>query len=57
MHLEAYLFLTAYKSQQAISWFSEVQDRTGIDESFIDAKNKALEAMSQSAIAEHVEED
>ncbi len=57
MHLEAYLFLTQYKNQKAMSWFSEVKNRTGIDTSFIDEKIKAVEKMSQSAIAEHIEED
>lgn len=37
MHMEAYLFLDNYKNKQAITWFQEVQGRTGIETSFIRA--------------------
>lgn len=40
-HIEAYLFLNQYKDQKAIAWFNEIQSRTGIEKSFIDAKQKA----------------
>ncbi len=61
-HLEAYLFLTQYKNKKAIAWYSEVQDRTGITQSFIDEKVSSLNALEQlnirqQAIAEHFVED
>lgn len=37
-HIEAYLFLNGYKNKQAISWYQEIQSRTGIEKSFIDPK-------------------
>ncbi len=61
-HLEAYLFLTQYKSKKAIGWYSEVQARTGINKSFIDENMASLNALEQSskqqqAIAEHIVEE
>jgi tetratricopeptide (TPR) repeat protein len=35
MHMEAYLYLTGYKNDQAKVWFEEVKSRTGITSSFI----------------------
>lgn len=37
-HMEAYLFLTQYKSSEVKKWLQEVQSRTGINESFIEKK-------------------
>jgi len=37
-HMEAYLFLTQYKSSEVKKWLQEVQSRTGIVESFIEKK-------------------
>ena len=49
-HIEAYLFLNQYKDQKAIAWFNEIQSRTGIEKSFIDAKQKAkLNTLMSSA--------
>ena len=61
-HMEAYLFLTEYKSLKAMAWFDEVQGRTGISRSFIDGKVSSLNAREQqsarkNAIAEHVVEE
>ncbi|MCB2387294.1 tetratricopeptide repeat protein [Thalassolituus alkanivorans] len=36
-HYEAYLFLTNKKTHAAADWYQEVQSRTGINKSFIDA--------------------
>jgi tetratricopeptide (TPR) repeat protein len=35
MHIEAYLYLTDYKNEQAKAWLNEVKSRTGIISSFI----------------------
>ena len=61
-HIEAYLFLTHYKNQKAINWYSEVQSRTGISKSFIDEKVSKLNPLEQldrhqQAIAEHIVEE
>ncbi len=61
-HMEAYLFLTEYKSIKAQAWFNEVQGRTGITNSFIDEKVSSLSAREQqhvrkNAIAEHIVEE
>ncbi len=50
-HFEAYLFLTQYKNQDALAWYHEVQDRTGIQSSFIDSNALQNDNAGQGIIA------
>ena len=44
-HMEAYLFLTQYKNPEVIAWLDEVKSRTGIEQSFIEVKVAAKNAV------------
>ena len=44
-HMEAYLFLTQYKNPEVIAWLNEVKSRTGIEQSFIEVKVAAKNAV------------
>jgi tetratricopeptide (TPR) repeat protein len=52
-HLEAYQFLTEGKNQQVTEWFTELKQRTGINESFIENPPEIKAAVE---VAEQVEQ-
>ena len=49
-HMEAYLFLTQYRSVEVKKWLQEVQSRTGITESFIEKKIAKTKSTTSSSV-------